>query len=59
VRGGDLVEESLATAGNDDLIAAVMENVGKGSANTAGTASNEDGVALEAHCGLDLFLPRA
>jgi hypothetical protein len=49
VGGGDLVEESLTAAGDDDLIAALMESLGKGAADTAGAASDEDGVASETH----------
>jgi len=32
VGGGDCVEESLMAAGDDDLIAALMESLGKGAA---------------------------
>jgi len=47
--GGDLVEQSLTATGDDDLIAASMENLGEGAADTARTASDEDGVASEMH----------
>jgi len=47
--GGDLVEEMLTAAGDDDLIAASMENLGKGAADTTCTASDEDDVASEMH----------
>src|ERR1700722_15207276 len=45
VCGSDLVEESLTAAGDDDLIAELMESLGKGATDTAGSASNQDGVA--------------
>ena len=35
VGGGDLVEENLTATGDDDLIAALMENLGKGAAGQA------------------------
>src|SRR5438445_11667522 len=47
VGGGDLVEESLTAAGDDDLIVASMENLGEGAADTAGTASDDDSVASD------------
>jgi hypothetical protein len=45
VGGGDFVEQSLAAASDDDLIAALMENLGKCATDTARTASDEHGVA--------------
>jgi hypothetical protein len=49
VGGGDLVEQSLAAAGDDHLIAALMERLGEGAANAAGAAGDEDGVAGQMH----------
>jgi hypothetical protein len=43
VGSGDLVEETLTAAGDDDLIAAPMESLSEGAADTAGTASEENG----------------
>jgi hypothetical protein len=49
VGGCDLVDKSLAATSDDDLIAALMESLGKAATNTAGTASDEDGVAGKTH----------
>jgi hypothetical protein len=44
-----LVEQSLATAGDDHSIAALMEKLGEGTADAAGAAGDEDGVACQLH----------
>ena len=49
VGGGDFVEQSLAAAGDDDPVAAFMENLGKCTTDTAGPASDEHGVASWTH----------
>src|SRR5207244_6783696 len=54
--GSDFLYQMLPTAGNDDLIAASVEVLGKGASDTTCTASDEDGVPSEMHSSHSLSL---
>ena len=47
--GGNLIEKRLAAPGYDDLIAAVVKMLGKSATDTAGAASDENGVSSKIH----------
>src|SRR6185437_10222776 len=48
--GGDgLIEHGLTAAGNDDLVALLVEGLGEAAADAGSAAGDEDGVARSVH----------
>ena len=45
----NFIEQRLAAAGDDDLVAALVERLGEAAADAGGAAGDEDGVVREFH----------